>query len=101
MKIQLITVLFSELGQRRNKDPLLLPAGGHEYTFQYKLPDTLPSSFESQELCKGRVHYMLRAKLDSTDENIRQSRDKTFIVLSILDLNREPKAAVRTLSFIL
>lgn len=86
-------VMVAEPGNCRT-GPLQLPAGGHEYSFQYKLPQNLPSSFESQDICKGRVHYMLRARLDSPDENIRQSRDRTFIVLSILDLNREPKTVV-------
>ena len=37
---------------------------------------------------------MLRARLDSPDENIRQSREQIFIVLSVLDLNREPRTVV-------
>ena len=90
-----IILLYSilEPGNCRS-GPLQLAAGGHEYTFQYQLPQNLPSSFESQDVCKGRVHYMLRARLDSPDENIRQSRERTFIVLSVLDLNREPRTVV-------
>ena len=79
-------------------DPVILPAGGHDYPFQYRLPDKLPSSFESQDVCKGRVHYQLRARIDSPDESIRQNRDRVFLVLSSLDLNKEPRAAVSMLS---
>ena len=94
-----IYLAISEPAQRRKGQELLLPAGGHDYTFQYTLPETLPSSFESQDVCKGRVHYVLRARLDSPDENVKQSRDKTFIVLSMLDLNRERKCQVLRFSF--
>ena len=82
-------------------DPIILPAGGHDYPFQYKLPDKLPSSFESQDVCKGRVHYQLRARIDSPDDSIRQNKDRVFLVLSALDLNKEPRASVSLLSLIL
>ena len=72
----------------------MLTAGAHEYSFQFRLPDSLSSSFESQDVCKGRVHYLLRARLDSPDEHVRQTRDKTLIILSSLDLNKEHRVAV-------
>lgn len=80
----------------------VLQEGAHEYTFQYKLPLHLPSSFESEDTqFKGRVHYLLRAKLDSPDESIRQHRDAIFIVLSTLDLNKERKLSVGYSIFII
>lgn len=84
----------------RDKPPVtgnVLQAGAHEYQFTYVLPRSLPSSFESQDLqFKGRVHYILRAKLDTPDESVRTNCDKMFLVLSALDLNKEPKAGVST-----
>ena len=68
----------------------VLQAGVHEYTFQYRLPQRLPSTFESEDpLFKGRVHYQLRARLDSPDDAVRQHCDTAFIVLAALDLNKE------------
>jgi len=88
-----LTLWGREPGQRRcsHVADLALPAGGHEYRFQYRLPERLPSSFESARVCKGRVHYILRAKLESPDETARKSLDKIFIVLNTLDLNIEKK----------
>ena len=84
----------------RDKPPStgnVLSAGAHEYPFQYVLPRSLPSSFESQDVqFKGRVHYLLRAKQDTPDESVRTNSDKIFLVLSSLDLNKEQKVAVRT-----
>ena len=74
---------------------MTLTAGGHDYPFQYPLPNELPSSFESEDSqFKGRVHFLLRAKLDSPDENIRQHRDRVFLILARLDLNKQPSFAV-------
>jgi hypothetical protein len=82
----------------RDKPPVsgnVLPAGSHEYQFQYVLPKSLPSSFESQDLqFKGRVHYILRAKLDTPDESVRTNSDRIFLVLSVMDLNKEQNAGV-------
>ena len=73
----------------------VLQGGSHEYTFQYQLPRNLPSSFESEDpQFKGRVHYLLRAKLDSPEDCVRQHRDTIFIVLNTLDLNKEPGVSV-------
>ncbi len=72
-----------------------LTSGSHQFSFQYSLATDLPSSFENQdEQFKGRVHYLLRAKLDTPDDSLRQHVDKVFIVLNTLDLNREPSALV-------
>ncbi|ELU15532.1 hypothetical protein CAPTEDRAFT_219110 [Capitella teleta] len=71
----------------------VLQAGAHEYQFQYVLPKSLPSSFESQDVqFKGRVHYILRAKLDTPDESVRSNSDRIFLVLSVMDLNKEHSA---------
>ena len=75
----------------------VLQAGSHEYTFQYRLPAHLPSTFESENSqFKGRVHYMLRARLDSPDEMVRQHCDANFVVLASLDLNKERCLTVRS-----
>ena len=92
-------LLYHCMTDPRDKPPAtgnVLAAGAHEYPFQYTLPKGLPSSFESQDLqFKGRVHYLLRAKLDTPDESVRTNTDRIFLVLSTLDLNKEQKAAVR------
>ena len=76
-----------------------LQAGAHEYSFEYTLPSTLPSSFESEDSqFKGRVHYLLRAKLDSPVDVLRETKDKVFIVLSSLDLNKCDRLAVSSLT---
>lgn len=68
----------------------VLHVGFHEYTFQYRLPSKLPSSFELEDdQFKGRVHYMLRAKLDCLDNSICVHKDQPFLVLASLDLNQE------------
>ena len=82
--------------EKASGDSLLLHAGAHEYDFQYPLPRALPTSFESQDpQFKGRVHYVLHAKLESPDESLRQHREKVFLVLSHLDLNKDPRVSVR------
>lgn len=76
-------------------DEINLPAGAHEFPFNYQLRENLPSSFESHDLrLKGRVHYLVRAKLDSPDVNLQLRRDRIIIVLQTLDLNKEPKVKV-------
>lgn len=47
------------------------------------------------------MHYLLRARLDSPDDAVRQNRDRVFLVLSNLDLNREPRASVSVLNVII
>ena len=79
----------------------MLPTGVYDYPFKYKLPDKLPSSFESQHSCKGRVHYQLRARLDSPDDSIRLDCYKVFVVLATLDLNTEPRASVSVINLII
>ena len=92
--------LFSDPSPLRS-DPVVLPAGVYDYPFKYKLPDKLPSSFESQHSCKGRVHYQLRARLDSPDDSIKLDCYKVFVVLAILDLNTEPRASVSVINLII
>lgn len=69
----------------------LTPRVDHEYKFHYALPMSLPSTFESHDdvNAKGRVHYVIRAKLDSQDDAVKRNEDKVIIVLSELDLNTE------------
>ena len=81
--------------EKASSESLLLQAGAHEYDFQYPLPRALPTSFESQDpQFKGRVHYFLHAKLESPDDSLRQHREKVFLVLSHLDLNKDPRVSV-------
>ncbi len=52
-------------------------------------------------LLQGRVHYHVRARIDSPDDSVRQNKDRVFIILSNLDLNTEPHASVSVLNIIL
>ena len=92
--------VFSDPSPLRS-DPVVLPTGVYDYPFKYKLPDKLPSSFESQHSCKGRVHYQLRARLDSPDDSIKLDCYKVFVVLATLDLNTEPRASVSVINLII
>ena len=40
--------LFTEPGHRHQTIVPDLPAGAHEYSFTFKLPNNIPSTFESQ-----------------------------------------------------
>lgn len=91
-----IIVLFTD---PRDKTPAcgfpLSPTVDHEYKFHYALPSALPSTFESHDVnAKGRVHYIIRAKLDSPDDAVKQNLDKVIVVLSELDLNIEDRVQV-------
>ena len=83
-------VYFSAPGQKTTGPNPLLPAGQHEYPFKYRLPRDLPSTYETPGVHKGRVFYLVKSKLDSPEDSITDIREKPFLVLSSLDLNREP-----------
>ena len=72
-----------------DKDPVL-PAGEHTFPFECKLPQQLPSSFEGKF---GQIRYLARATIERAWKSSVVTR-KAFTVLSGLDLNFIPEAAV-------
>ena len=86
--------LFSD-GSFLEKDPVL-QAGSYSWPFQAKLPPELPSSFESTH---GQVRYLAKAFIERPwKSNI--TAKKAFTVLSGLDLNFIPEAAVSNIILI-
>ena len=78
-------------------EPLVLEEGTHTYYFECKLPPELPSSFEGQY---GQIRYLAKAYMDRPSTILSKKSSvvtkKAFTVLSGLDLNFIPEAAVRT-----
>ncbi|XP_031836207.1 uncharacterized protein LOC116428565 isoform X6 [Nomia melanderi] len=66
---------------------------GGVYPFSLTLPENLPCSFEGRY---GRVRYSIRALLDVTTIYRFSTNIIPFTVAPILDLNRDPLAAVVT-----
>ena len=67
-----------------------MSSGEHEHSFEYELPQNLPSSFESEF---GYIRYTAKAIFDFPwrfDQEIEHS----FKVVSHYDLNTEPRAMV-------
>ncbi|XP_011140067.1 arrestin domain-containing protein 17 isoform X2 [Harpegnathos saltator] len=65
-----------------------IQSGEHKFPFACSLPDSLPSSFESDF---GHVRYTVKATLDRPwkfDQDVKSP----FTVISPLDLNTEPRA---------
>lgn len=71
-------------------DEVEIPAGSHTYNFSAKLPDSLPSSFESQF---GYVRYTVKAILNRPWK-FDQECKAAFTVVSPLDLNKVPESKV-------
>ncbi|KAK6643831.1 hypothetical protein RUM43_000094 [Polyplax serrata] len=69
-------------------DEVEIPAGSHTYNFSAKLPDSLPSSFESQF---GYVRYTVKAILNRPWK-FDQECKAAFTVVSPLDLNKVPES---------
>lgn len=78
-------------------EPLVLEEGTHTYYFECKLPPELPSSFEGQY---GQIRYLAKAYMDRPSTILSKKSSvvtkKAFTVLSGLNLNFIPEAAVRT-----
>lgn len=71
-----------------------IQSGEHKFPFTCTLPTNLPSSFESDF---GHVRYTVKATLDRPwkfDQDVKSP----FTVITPLDLNQEPRAAVCILS---
>ncbi|XP_076175389.1 arrestin domain-containing protein 3 isoform X2 [Ptiloglossa arizonensis] len=62
-----------------------IPVGYQRYTFQFQLPNNIPSSFEHRY---GHVRYTVKAVLDRPWK-FDQECKTAFTVVSILDLNTE------------
>ena len=78
-------MLFHYLG-----DEIILPAGSHAYNFSAQLPESLPSSFESQF---GYVRYTVKAII-GIPWKFDQECKSAFTVISPLDLNKVPESKV-------
>ena len=70
----------------------VLGAGRHVFPFVYQLPMNLPSSYESHI---GHVRYQLKGTIDKPWKFDHHTK-KVFTVVSMLDLNQQPSAPVRT-----
>lgn len=68
-----------------------IPVGYQRYTFQFQLPNNIPSSFEHRY---GHVRYTVKAVLDRPWK-FDQECKTAFTVVSILDLNTERHKCVR------
>ena len=77
-------IFFTEVGGSDST----LEAGYHNYPFSLKLPEQIPSSFESR--C-GSVEYYLEAILDCGFKSSFTVKE-IFTVNTIIDLNAEPTA---------
>ncbi|KAL7297338.1 hypothetical protein TKK_0009730 [Trichogramma kaykai] len=66
-----------------------LPSGTHTYPFNFVLPPSLPSSFESDF---GRIRYTTKAILDRPWK-FDQETKVAFTVVSHFDLNKDAKAS--------
>ena len=86
---------FSEGDLTEKAETLILEEGTHTYYFECKLPPELPSSFEGQY---GQIRYLAKAYLDRPSDVVSKKSSivtkKAFTVLSGLDLNFIPEAAV-------
>ncbi|XP_033226802.1 arrestin domain-containing protein 17-like [Belonocnema kinseyi] len=65
-----------------------LPSGEHVRPFEYKLPQNLPSSFESEF---GSIRYTAKA-IFGFPWGFNQEIEHAFKVVSNCDLNRDPRA---------
>ena len=96
VKLILFSYYFPAQGQMSGDNPVLA-AGRYQYPFQFQLPHQLPSSFEGQY---GRVRYSVKAVIDKPwkfDHEVK----RPFTVISNVDLNLMPNAAVRIIILIL
>ncbi len=80
------------LGQMSGDNPVL-PAGRYQYPFQFQLPSSLPSSFEGAH---GNVRHYLKATIDKPWK-FDHSTKRQITIISIVDLNQMPNAAVSSI----
>ncbi|XP_012261981.2 arrestin domain-containing protein 3-like [Athalia rosae] len=66
-----------------------LNAGEHFFDFEFELPQHLPTSFEGRH---GRVRYTVKGIIEAP-KKLRTKTKIPFMVLSLLDLNKEADAA--------
>ncbi|KAK3593214.1 hypothetical protein CHS0354_002745 [Potamilus streckersoni] len=71
-------------------DEDLLNPGSHYFPFEFTLPSKLPSSFKGKH---GRLRYFVRMTI-CTPGGPHHERTSKFAVISSLDLNAEPDAAL-------
>lgn len=76
-------------------DGKLLHPGSHYFPFEFTLPKRLPSSFKGKH---GRLRYYVRMTV-CTPVGPHHERTSKFAVVSNLDLNAEPDAAVSLFLF--
>ena len=74
---------------------IYVPAGSHEFPFEFTLPTSLPASFDGQW---GQVRYVVKAIL-SRPWKYDIEREKNFEVKGYSDLNEEPELAVSSKGF--
>ncbi|XP_013417446.1 arrestin domain-containing protein 3 [Lingula anatina] len=84
-----IITLFGKGPNDRGDDPTL-PAGSHTFPFSFQLPHGLPSSFEGDW---GHVRYSMLGTIDKPWKFDHHTK-RAFTVLSVLDLNTRPDAAM-------
>ncbi|KAL3884103.1 hypothetical protein ACJMK2_030325 [Sinanodonta woodiana] len=74
----------------KGSDEDLLNPGSHYFPFEFTLPSKLPSSFKGKH---GRLRYFVRMTI-CTPGGPHHERTSKFAVISSLDLNAEPDAAL-------
>lgn len=70
--------------QKKENDELFLEAGEKSFSFEFVLPDNLPTSFEHEY---GRIRYSLNATIDipwAIDKHVT----KAFTVVNRLELDK-------------
>lgn len=77
-----------------NHNNILLPAGTHQYHFNFLLPSDakMPTSFEHGPNCN--IRYEIKAIINRNENDTNCIRTKTFTVLECIDIN-QPSLTVR------
>eukprot|EP00058_Branchiostoma_floridae_P003739 XP_002589227.1 hypothetical protein BRAFLDRAFT_74616 [Branchiostoma floridae] len=88
---QTLTVWGKDLGDKTGENPTL-PAGYHEFPFQYQLGKKLPSSFEGGI---GYVRYYIKGIIDRP-WRFNHTTKCAFTVLDMYDLNKENSAMMQS-----
>lgn len=83
------TTVLPVKGEKEVDEALLHP-GSYYFPFEFNLPQRLPSSFKSKH---GRLRYFARMTIYTPDGPHHERKSK-FAVISALDLNAEPDAAL-------